>query len=191
MVEIHDCCECKPQWETLGFATLEAELPFQFVDSIHSMEDLSWKTSFTIPEGHVFVENGKFLEAGFIEVTAQSVAAGMTLKNEDDTPRVGFIGEVKQFDFRKEVLEGAKLEITGTLVGVGRLAVLVLFPWLKVGILSTLLWVAGVAAGVELAVIEFDGTFFCCLEAVEVLWELLSLAVEVELLADGRLLEFL
>lgn len=84
--------------------------PFVFVDELYDIGGYSWKTSFTVPQEHVFVADQKLLKAGLIEVMAQSVAAGMTKFNSDDSPRVGFIGEVKNFKVHAEAVSGNDLE---------------------------------------------------------------------------------
>jgi 3-hydroxymyristoyl/3-hydroxydecanoyl-(acyl carrier protein) dehydratase len=71
--------------------------PFVFVDHVFDFKGRMWKSTFKVPEGHVFVEEGELLKAGYVEVLAQSLAAGITFFNEDDIPKVGFIGEVKGF----------------------------------------------------------------------------------------------
>ncbi len=86
--------------------------PFVFVDHIYDLENHRWKASFVIPEEHVFLDGEEFLQSGLIEVMAQSVAAGMTLLNKDDTPRVGFIGEVKGFKLFRNVRKGDNLDIS-------------------------------------------------------------------------------
>ncbi len=74
--------------------------PFVMVDALHAFDDSSLQSSFTIPDEHIFVENGEFQASGVVEHQAQSVALhtgfGYFLKNEE--PPVGYIGAIKFFE---------------------------------------------------------------------------------------------
>jgi len=85
--------------------------PFVFVDVLLDVPGTSWNAAFTVPENHVFVAEGELLKAGYIEVLAQSVAAGMTKLNEDAAPRVGFIGEIRAFKIHQAAKVNDELEI--------------------------------------------------------------------------------
>ena len=71
--------------------------PFVMIDKLLSVSDTETTTTFTVREGHLFVENGYFTEPGLIENMAQTAAAG-TGKKATDAGRpapVGFIGAIK------------------------------------------------------------------------------------------------
>lgn len=76
---------------------LPQKAPFVMVDALFSFMENHIKTGFTVPEDSLFIENGRFAEAGVIEHMAQSVALytsyGYHLRNE--TPPVGYIGSIK------------------------------------------------------------------------------------------------
>lgn len=71
--------------------------PFVMIDDIVSADDTVSKTTFTIREGHLFVDNGVFAEPGLVENMAQTAAAGTGYKaRQDGKPApVGFIGALK------------------------------------------------------------------------------------------------
>jgi 3-hydroxyacyl-[acyl-carrier-protein] dehydratase len=71
--------------------------PFVMVDNIVSADDSMSTTTFTIREGHLFVDNGFFTEPGLVENMAQTAAAGTGYKAQQDgkPAPVGFIGALK------------------------------------------------------------------------------------------------
>lgn len=77
--------------------------PFVMVDAFHAFDESSLQSSFTIPDEHIFVENGEFQASGVVEHQAQSVALhtgfGYFLKREQ--PPVGYIGAIKFFEISK------------------------------------------------------------------------------------------
>ena len=85
--------------------------PFVFVDHLFDVAERSWNASFTVPSDHVFVEDGELMKAGFIEVLAQSVAAGITMLKSDGSPKVGFIGEIRDFIIHDSAKVNDELEI--------------------------------------------------------------------------------
>ncbi|MBL4705124.1 MAG: hypothetical protein JKY54_11410 [Flavobacteriales bacterium] len=85
--------------------------PFVFVDLLLDIASTSWNASFVVPENHVFVVDGELLKAGYIEVLAQSVAAGITMLNSDSDPKVGFIGEIRGFKIHRAAKVNEELEI--------------------------------------------------------------------------------
>jgi len=75
---------------------------------VHGLETISDNTAITVfhvEEGHLFVRNGKLLEAGIMENIAQSCAlssgyrfaANITDASEAASPPIGFIGGLKNF----------------------------------------------------------------------------------------------
>ncbi|MBL7717624.1 MAG: 3-hydroxyacyl-ACP dehydratase [Flavipsychrobacter sp.] len=71
--------------------------PFVMIDEIVSADDAVSRTTFTIREGHLFVEGGFFGEPGLVENMAQTAAAGTGYKaqQEGQPAPVGFIGALK------------------------------------------------------------------------------------------------
>jgi 3-hydroxyacyl-[acyl-carrier-protein] dehydratase len=71
--------------------------PFVMIDSIVSADEKESITSFTIREGHLFVENGYFTEPGLIENMAQTAAAGTGFyaQQQGKPAPVGYIGALK------------------------------------------------------------------------------------------------
>lgn len=71
--------------------------PFVMIDDIVSADDSMSTTTFTIREGHLFVDNGFFTEPGLVENMAQTAAAGTGYKAQQDgkPAPVGFIGALK------------------------------------------------------------------------------------------------
>ena len=74
--------------------------PFVMGDTLFLYEEGSLTTGFTIPEEHIFTDNGKFTESGLVEHMAQSVALytgyQYFLKNEEAP--TGYIGSVKDVE---------------------------------------------------------------------------------------------
>lgn len=71
--------------------------PFVMVDHLEKADDTASVSSFTIREGHLFVENGVFTEPGLVENMAQTAAAGTGYKSQQENrpAPVGFIGALK------------------------------------------------------------------------------------------------
>lgn len=73
--------------------------PFQMVDRLITTNEAQTICSFTIPEAHIFVDQGVFMESGIIEHMAQTAAAGSgySAALNDKAAPVGFIGAIKNF----------------------------------------------------------------------------------------------
>jgi predicted hotdog family 3-hydroxylacyl-ACP dehydratase len=74
--------------------------PFVLVSEILNLNETSCTTSFSIPENHVLVFDGKLSAAGLIENIAQSCAAmmGAAGQAKGESPKVGFIGDIRNFN---------------------------------------------------------------------------------------------
>lgn len=74
--------------------------PFVMIDTLIQADDTASQTSFTIPDGHLFVENGYFTEPGLVENMAQTAAAGTGYKahQSGNAAPVGFIGALKNLN---------------------------------------------------------------------------------------------
>jgi predicted hotdog family 3-hydroxylacyl-ACP dehydratase len=73
--------------------------PFVMVDELLFADGRTARTSYRVSPDNLFVENGKWNEAGLLENMAQTVAAGAgyMAKSRNGTVQVGFIGGVKNF----------------------------------------------------------------------------------------------
>lgn len=73
--------------------------PFVMVDELLFADGSSARTSYRVSPDNLFVENGKWNEAGLLENMAQTVAAGAgyMAKSRNEAVQVGFIGGVKNF----------------------------------------------------------------------------------------------
>jgi len=71
--------------------------PFVMIDEVTKADDTISQTSFTIREGHLFVNNGQFTEPGLVENMAQTAAAGTGMKAQQSgqPAPVGYIGALK------------------------------------------------------------------------------------------------
>ena len=71
--------------------------PICLVHSIYECSNTFVKTGFVVEDNHYFTKDGFLIEAGIIENMAQSVAtqAGYLLKQKNEPPRMGFIGQIK------------------------------------------------------------------------------------------------
>lgn len=86
--------------------------PFVMIDELLHTTGAETVTSFTIREGHLFVENGRFTEPGLMENMAQTAAAGMGKKAADheEAVQVGFIGAIKNWELQSLPLVGDMIE---------------------------------------------------------------------------------
>jgi len=70
--------------------------PILMVDDAHVVSDTSVCATLIVKSTNWFCKDEKLLEAGIIEHMAQSAAAMVGLQGEGE-PKVGYIGEVKDF----------------------------------------------------------------------------------------------
>ena len=88
---------------------------FVMVDRLIHFDNVFTKTEFEIRPDNLFVEDGKFLEAGLIENIAQTCAARMGYINTvilKDEVRLGFIGAMKSLIIHKLPAVYSLLETT-------------------------------------------------------------------------------
>ena len=72
--------------------------PFEMIDRLTAAGDHDSHSQLTIREDNIFVVNGFFTEPGLIENMAQTAAAGIgyqAMKEQQDKPPLGFIGQIK------------------------------------------------------------------------------------------------
>jgi predicted hotdog family 3-hydroxylacyl-ACP dehydratase len=88
---------------------------FIMIDTLVHFDNVFTKTEFEIRPDNMFIEDGKFLEAGLIENIAQTCAARMGYINTvilKDEVRLGFIGAVKSLLIHKLPAVYSMLETT-------------------------------------------------------------------------------
>ena len=87
--------------------------PFVFVDWLEHYDEVETRTSFTVREGHLLVEEGHLTAPGILENMAQSSAAriGYLCKYVLHVPvRIGYIGAVRNFRVNRLPAVGETLE---------------------------------------------------------------------------------
>ena len=96
--------------------------PMVMIDSVSAEETDRCTTTLTITADNLFVRNGRFMEAGLVENAAQSAAALVGLQGmqqaADATPKIGFIGEVKDFHIFRLPETGVQIQTTVSIVAV-------------------------------------------------------------------------
>src|SRR4051812_18920654 len=77
--------------------------PFVLVTELISCNEERTLSSFTIPQLHVLVEEGKLTESGLVENMAQTAACGMGYRGAEgkEVSRVGFIGALKNLKVKR------------------------------------------------------------------------------------------
>ena len=84
--------------------------PFLFVDRLLHYDDGETVTAFTVPEGHLLVEDGKLTTSGVLENMAQSSAARIGYLSKYIPVRVGYIGAIRKFRLHRQPAVGETLE---------------------------------------------------------------------------------
>ena len=89
--------------------------PFLFVDRLLHYDDRETRTGFTVPEGHLLVENGHLSASGILENMAQTSAARIGYLNKyilHIPVRIGFIGAIRKLRIHRLPAVGETLETT-------------------------------------------------------------------------------
>ena len=89
--------------------------PFLFVDRLLHYDDQKTRTAFTVPEGHLLVEEGHLSASGILENMAQTSAARIGYLNKyilHIPVRIGFIGAIRKFRVHRLPAVGETLETT-------------------------------------------------------------------------------
>lgn len=88
--------------------------PIIMVGKLISINETSITTEFTIPENHILLENKKLPESALIENMAQTAAvkAGYIAKKNNNKPKTGFIGAIKNFEVFNSIKSGDTLTTT-------------------------------------------------------------------------------
>ncbi len=87
--------------------------PFLFVDRLLHYDEVETVTAFTVPEGHLLVEDGHLTASGILENMAQSSAARIGYLNKyilHVPVRVGYIGAIRKFRVHRLPAVGETLE---------------------------------------------------------------------------------
>ena len=98
------------------------------VDTFFCADEESAETGLHVQLGNVFCEGGFLREPGMIEHVAQSAAAfaGYAPYTQGETPKLGFIGEVKKFKINRLPKVGeflhTRLRVLGEAAGVTLIA---------------------------------------------------------------------
>lgn len=88
--------------------------PFVMVDNLLSCDDVVVRTNFSIAADNLFVQDGKFTEAGLMENIAQTCAARIGWLNQDKPVRIGVIGSISNFEASRLPKVGETLETSVT-----------------------------------------------------------------------------
>lgn len=89
--------------------------PFVMVDNLLSCDDVVVRTNFSIAADNLFVQDGKFTEAGLMENIAQTCAARIGWLNQDKHVRIGVIGSISNFEASRLPKVGETLETSVTI----------------------------------------------------------------------------
>lgn len=94
--------------------------PFVLVSSLLEIAETGCRTGFTVPEGHVLTDEAHLQPSGLIENMAQSCALMMGYRGaleiansnggEVPEPKVGFIGDIREFKCSALPEVGATIE---------------------------------------------------------------------------------
>jgi predicted hotdog family 3-hydroxylacyl-ACP dehydratase len=96
-------------------AIIPQQPPFVMIDKLVHFDEVFTRTEFVVQADTLFVENGRFLEAGLVENIAQTCAARLGYVNTvllGDGVRLGFIGAMKSLVINKLPVVGSTLETT-------------------------------------------------------------------------------
>jgi predicted hotdog family 3-hydroxylacyl-ACP dehydratase len=98
--------------------------PFVMIDRLTRFDETGVTARFRVASGNIFVEDGKFTEAGIVESIAQTCAARMGYltrlaqqgvpEGEKGKVKLGFIGSIKQLTVEQLPAVGDELDITIT-----------------------------------------------------------------------------
>ncbi|MGM9737231.1 MAG: hydroxymyristoyl-ACP dehydratase [Candidatus Cryptobacteroides sp.] len=101
------------------FQLLPQRPPMTMVDKLYSAGQNSAETGLTVLKDNVFCLNGHLIEPGIVEHSAQSAAAFAGYKYYlcGENPRVGLIGEIKDFHIRRLPAAGEEIRTTVTILG--------------------------------------------------------------------------
>lgn len=72
--------------------------PFVMIAELLYSDEQLTRTGFQVKDDNIFVEQGKFKEAGLLENMAQTAAAGHAASSENKRVDIGYIGAVKNLE---------------------------------------------------------------------------------------------
>jgi predicted hotdog family 3-hydroxylacyl-ACP dehydratase len=92
--------------------------PVVMIDGLRAVTDNAAVSHFTLRPDNLFVNDGRFVEAGLLENMAQTAAArsGLLSAKAGQAPPVGFIGGVKDLRVHRLPVTGEELETTVTVL---------------------------------------------------------------------------
>ena len=101
------------------FELLPQRPPMTMVDTLYEAGQQFAETRLTILKDNVFCLDGHLIEPGIVEHSAQSAAAFAGYKYYlcGEKPRVGLIGEIKDFHIRRLPVVGEEIRTRVTILG--------------------------------------------------------------------------
>lgn len=79
--------------------------PFVMVEKLLHCDLEITKTSLSIVNDNIFVENGVFSQSGIIENVAQTCAARLGYLNRNQPVKIGMIGSINDFEFSGKMVK--------------------------------------------------------------------------------------
>lgn len=105
------------------FKLIPQRAPIVMIDTLWRADDSSAETGLSIADDNIFCRDGIFTEPGIIEHAAQSAAAfiGLDTYMKGLPPSVGYIAEIKKFNFMHVPKAGdtlrTSLKVIGSVLG--------------------------------------------------------------------------
>jgi len=92
------------------------KVPFVMIDSLLTVDDISFTSSFVAENDNIFSKDGKLQEPALIENIAQTVAAGFSYIGQQDggEPKIGFIGAISKLKIHQLPNMGDEITTTVT-----------------------------------------------------------------------------
>ncbi len=91
--------------------------PIVLIDGLLNATPTEADTTLTILPDNIFVQDGVLREPGLIEHVAQSAAAWVGYKGQNEEPRLGYIGEIKRLTIYRLPVVGQKIQTHIDLLG--------------------------------------------------------------------------
>ncbi len=101
------------------FKLIPQRAPIVMVDTFYQADDVSAVTGLQVVQDNIFCHNQYLQEPGIIEHIAQSAAAfaGYKPYTQGESPKLGFIGEIKKCKIQRLPQVGESLRTTLKVVG--------------------------------------------------------------------------
>ncbi len=91
--------------------------PIVMIDGLLTATPTEADTTLTILSDNIFVQSGILREPGLIEHVAQSAAAWVGYKGQNEEPKLGYIGEIKRLTIHRLPAVGQKMQTHIELLG--------------------------------------------------------------------------